>query len=231
MFGPFPRMMGLLMAPRSSTSSSLSTGRPLASHRATPSAREFMMLPMTMFTTSFILAPPPIAPKKKSALPIADRSSLILLYNSSSPPQRKIKTPPSACALLPETGASRNFPPFSVTKVDISDMCSAVRVAQSTIHFPSETPEITPSSPKNTARSASRVDSMQYVRVQLSTTSLGVLATVAPNSAAKLSAFVVSLFQTIRVLPALVRFKAIPRPMIPIPTNPTGPSIAMLITK
>ena len=55
-----------------------------------------------------------------------------------------IKEPASAGPLLPETGASKNIPPFAFTSLWNDCIVAGSSVAQSTIFFPSETPARVP---------------------------------------------------------------------------------------
>ena len=57
MLGPFSANIGDAMAPKETTSSSVAGSRSLFSASVSPSANAPIMLPMIMFTTSFIFAP------------------------------------------------------------------------------------------------------------------------------------------------------------------------------
>mmetsp|Transcript_20515 Transcript_20515/g.51133 ORF Transcript_20515/g.51133 Transcript_20515/m.51133 type:complete len:212 (-) Transcript_20515:39-674(-) len=113
MLGPFRANMGALMAPREMTCSITAGSRSAFSVRDRPSEKDAIMEPITMFTTSFILAPAPTSPRKKCALPITSSGPVTRSYSALSPAAMKISAPCSAGALEPDTGASRNSAPVA----------------------------------------------------------------------------------------------------------------------
>ena len=146
------------------------------------------MLPISMFTTSFIRVPAPTAPKWNFALPIASKSAAQSAYSASSPPARTMSAPAAAGPFEPETGASRKRPPLDVTCSDSRIMSSGASVAQSTMHLPAPTPASTPPSISYTAFTASGVESITYTRSHAFTTSAGDASTVTASAASAFSA-------------------------------------------
>ena len=193
------------------------------------------MVPMIMLTTSFILLPAPTGPSRKLALPMASRPGRAWAWTASSPPQRKMSVPVSAGTLEPETGASRNTPPRATMRSLMLCMRSGDRVAQSTMLLPGVTAAISPpasSGQSNTASDASIVDSMLNVREHCCTTAAADSATVTLPGKAAASSVQASgdLFHTTRLQPSifLSRLAAMPLPMMPSPTNPSGePDISL----
>ena len=101
-------------------------------------------------------------------------------------------------------------------------MYSGVSVAQSTMLLPGV---MASSTCGKTACDASSVESMQKVVAHFATTSCGVSTTTHVSGYADVSGSHLALlrFHKMRVFPPFRRFIAIPSPMIPTPTNPTGP--------
>eukprot|EP00965_Chrysotila_dentata_P006177 201624-Pleurochrysis_carterae.AAC.3 len=168
-------------------------------------------------------APAPGAPKKKDALPMASKSDAISLKSASSPAHRKMSCPLCAGPFEPDTGASTNRPPFSVTCLERRIMSSGARVAQSTILLVSLTPARIPSAASYTAFAASGVESITYTSVHdLTTAAAASQHVIVPSGKPAANAVHLSAerFHTARVWPALIRFFAMPSPMIPSPINP-----------
>nr|GMD73193.1 hypothetical protein Iba_chr12fCG15980 [Ipomoea batatas] len=69
MEGPFILNIGFATAARSNTSRRVCCSNPLLSASTSPSENAFIMLPITMLTTSFIFAPFPTCPRKKDFFP------------------------------------------------------------------------------------------------------------------------------------------------------------------
>ena len=65
--GPFKPYMGFAMAPNPKISTTASCSSPAAPASASPSARLAIMVPMSMFTTSFIRVPAPTSPSMYEA--------------------------------------------------------------------------------------------------------------------------------------------------------------------
>mmetsp|Transcript_16937 Transcript_16937/g.49357 ORF Transcript_16937/g.49357 Transcript_16937/m.49357 type:complete len:235 (-) Transcript_16937:203-907(-) len=226
--------MGFAMAPRESTSMSLSWGRSAASARSRPSDSAESMEPITMFTTSFILVPAPTVPRKKEALPMASRSVLISASSNtvSSPAARNIRVPVKAGPLEPDTGASRNLLPRSSTSLARAFMSASVSVAQSTmaqgVSLPSKPARIPVEDVLYTASHAWGVLSMENTTSHCFTTSAGCSAIstkAVPAASCRAAHFSLDRFHTRIDRPLFMRFCAMPSPMIPRPRNPTRPRV------
>mmetsp|Transcript_2067 Transcript_2067/g.4342 ORF Transcript_2067/g.4342 Transcript_2067/m.4342 type:complete len:242 (+) Transcript_2067:165-890(+) len=160
--GPFKLNMGDWMAPCPMTSIILLGSNPTDSDKAKPSPNAANMVPMSELTTNLARVPAPTSvPKKWLAFPMTfNPLSLISLNKSSDPAHKKINDPMAAGPLEPETGASKNRPPLSMTALFIPCISTSAKVAQSTMDLPSDTPAKTPASPSKTILLTSGVDNM-----------------------------------------------------------------------
>mmetsp|Transcript_61461 Transcript_61461/g.173333 ORF Transcript_61461/g.173333 Transcript_61461/m.173333 type:complete len:210 (-) Transcript_61461:100-729(-) len=208
--------MGQAMAPSLMTSRMSPPLRPDLVPTARPSLSATMLMPMTMLTTSFILAPQPTSPRKKVRFPITSKQHCASCCRAWSPAVSITSCPCWAGPLEPLTGASRKRPPQEVTAAPISFAVSSSTVDMSTKRFPALMPERTPSSPNTTARADAGSDVHAKVMSQDSTTDRAVSATLAPFSfrAWHLSR---ERFQTVTEKPASTRRDAMAVPMMPMP--------------
>mmetsp|Transcript_102278 Transcript_102278/g.292775 ORF Transcript_102278/g.292775 Transcript_102278/m.292775 type:complete len:279 (-) Transcript_102278:36-872(-) len=222
-FGPLSLISGDDMTPSSSTSISCPPDSPDASASAAPSPRVAIMLPIVMFTTSFIRVPAPVDPKLNEALPMCPSSGRTSAKSSLSPPQRKMSWPAAAGPFEPDTGASRKRPPLAVTAASISCMRSGVNVAQSTIDLPGP---MAPRTDGKTASLASKVESIDHVTLHAETTSAAVSTRVQSSGYEDRSGAHAAAvrFHTTSLRPFFSRFSAMPRPMIPTPMKPIASS-------
>mmetsp|Transcript_1104 Transcript_1104/g.2164 ORF Transcript_1104/g.2164 Transcript_1104/m.2164 type:complete len:290 (-) Transcript_1104:27-896(-) len=222
------------MAPCPITSIIVLGSNPTDSDSASPSPKAASIVPISELTTNLARVPAPTsAPKKWLALPMAvSPLSLTSLNSSSDPAHKKIKEPMAAGPFEPDTGASKNRPPFSTTAAFIRCISASANVAQSTIDFPDETPANTPLSPSKTILLASGVDSILYVLSHASTTSRAVslmIIFLSGNFSLNAVHLLPVRFQITKALSSLVpaipsdsNRPAMPSPMIPNPTNPIG---------
>mmetsp|Transcript_2110 Transcript_2110/g.4864 ORF Transcript_2110/g.4864 Transcript_2110/m.4864 type:complete len:214 (-) Transcript_2110:206-847(-) len=148
---PLMLYQGLEIAPAPRTSNTSSFLSPDFSENPNASHRAVVMLPRTMLATSFILAPMPTSPRNTDFLPMTSKWGTTSLKRLWSPAARMTNCPSSAGFLLPETGASRNRPPFSTTALLILLLVSGSTVLMSTMHFPGRTALNIPSLPKVTS--------------------------------------------------------------------------------
>mmetsp|Transcript_75927 Transcript_75927/g.169851 ORF Transcript_75927/g.169851 Transcript_75927/m.169851 type:complete len:201 (+) Transcript_75927:465-1067(+) len=183
---------------------------------AKPSLKATILMPMTMFTTSFMRAPQPTSPRKKVRLPRMSKQGCASSWRALSPAVRMTSWPCNAGPLEPLTGASKKRPPFAVTAAAISLDVASSTVDMSTKRLPAEMPASTPSSPKTTARAEAGSDVQAKTKSHVSTRAFGVSATFAPfaSKGAHLSR---DRFQMVTGKPASTRRPAMAEPMMPMP--------------
>ncbi len=107
---------------------------------------------------------------------------------ASSPPHMTVRTPFSAPAWPPETGASMKWRPFSVVAASSSRATSAEAVVLSMRVAPFFMPSSTPSLPTVTARRSSSLPTQVKTKSASFAASAGVRKALPPNSAAHFSA-------------------------------------------
>mmetsp|Transcript_8288 Transcript_8288/g.19413 ORF Transcript_8288/g.19413 Transcript_8288/m.19413 type:complete len:319 (+) Transcript_8288:176-1132(+) len=226
MAGPLSLTIGLAIAPLSSTACTFSAPSPSFSASTRPSPSAASCVPMTRFTTSFILvASPTVSLTKTFSLPIAPRSDCATSKTPRSPAAIKMSAPAAAGPLLPLTGASRKAPPRARTRSANETMSPGCRVAQSMICLPSRTPSSTPPLIVYTSSHAAGVESMRNVRSHAEMTAAGDASIVTvPGAAAALNRSDTARLRvhTLSGTPACSSWFAMPSPMIPRPMKPRG---------
>src|SRR6185436_5200251 len=149
-----------------------------------------------------------------------ERRSWTRSRSDFSPPTRIESVPSLARNSIPVTGASRNPIPRPRSSAPIFRAAAGWMVDMSTTTAPFCAPWITPSFPRRTLSTAAESVTLTITASAPSTAARGEAAAFAP-AAVSSAAFDASRFQTVTRWPASTSRRAMARPMMPRPMNPT----------
>src|ERR1700694_2018836 len=164
------------------------------------------------FWASLAERPRPLSPMWMIFLPMASNSGCIRAMVASLPPTMKINVPPSAAIFDPVTGASKKSQPRSGILAANWTLAEGEIVLESATTAPLSSACTAPFEPKSTCSTALVSEThIQTASLPL-TASAGLAAVAAPGTSLPALRF-----QTVTSCPALTRFAAIGRPIIPNP--------------
>ena len=162
--------------------------------------------------------PAPEGPTSTIVLPTASKTSDTASKSDFSPPTMIDSTPSMAPGSPPETGASSGFRPFSLACSARSVATSGRMVEKSIQVAPAAAEARMPSSPSSTFSTSGESGTMVMMTSAPSTAS-AMVAAACPPASARASALAGVRLKPRTVKPALTRFLAMGRPMIPSPMN------------
>src|SRR5215208_2455702 len=169
------------------------------------------------FTASFIAAPAPDGPRNTWPLVIASRTGAAASYAARSPPTIAKSCAASATVTLPETGASRRYTSRCRASAASSRAASGPIVLISSTMEPGRSLSRSPLSTR-TARTAAPSDTI-VTTASAEASAAGSPAAVAPSATSGVHRSAVR-FHTASGKPARRTFRAIAKPMRPIPAKP-----------
>src|SRR5579859_2396000 len=179
-----------------------------------------MLTAQRIWLQAFAICPAPCGPKCVMRFPRTQRTSRAFSRSALSPPTRSESVPSRARNSMPVTGESRKPILLAPRAAPISRATDGWIVVMSTTTVPSRAPWTAPSGPRITAFTAAESVTIVITKSAPSAAARGEAAWRAP-AATSSAAFDGSRFHTARRFPASSSRRAIARPMIPRPMNPT----------
>src|SRR5258708_26001276 len=177
-----------------------------------------------IFCASLADRPLPLSPMWITCLPRARKRGSTRSMLNWVPPTIKISVPFSAAILDPVTGASRSSQPCSCKSNINCKLAEGEMVLESTTMVPLPSPSTAPCGPKITCLTALVSETQGHTPSLPLAASAGVRAVLAPGTSGPGVRF-----QTVTSCPALARFVAMGRPIIPNPKKATRILLALKI--
>src|SRR5690349_4609601 len=204
-------------APLPTTSSTLSSGRCMASAKATPSVTAWAMPAHTTWFTALVAWPAPTRPMCTVREPMVPSSGAACFTSDSWPPAMKVSVPFLAPSVPPVIGASTKRAPTAASSRAASIAVSRATVEVSMTSLPRASGTASRSTISSTCWSA---DTHSTTASQVFHRSDGLAAWRMLNSRANLSAFAAVRFHTPPSSSLRARWPAMCQPIAPNPMNP-----------
>eukprot|EP01022_Parablepharisma_sp_SALTPOND_P009847 TRINITY_DN14066_c0_g1_i1.p1 TRINITY_DN14066_c0_g1~~TRINITY_DN14066_c0_g1_i1.p1 ORF type:complete len:1308 (-),score=476.92 TRINITY_DN14066_c0_g1_i1:655-4578(-) len=189
---------------------------PLAMPRRIASEVPIIRIPSSMLLHTLTVWPLPLSPAWQMALPIFCRQGWAASKAAVLPPTMKVRVPAVAPLVPPETGASSISKPPALAAAATLRAASGAMVEQSISRVPGLAEASTPASPRQSDSTCRLAGSMVMTTSALATAAME-SASVLPPTSTSLSTLALTRSWPLTANPALTRFCAIGKPMLPRP--------------